>query len=48
MMLTGCKKHEKIFTIGIVSNGLADSSILKGFKNSMVDLGYVEGKNIKY
>jgi putative tryptophan/tyrosine transport system substrate-binding protein len=46
--LTGCKTREKIFTIGVVSNVTLDMSIWRGFNVGMAELGYIEGKNIKY
>jgi len=48
MNFTGCKPHEKIYTIGIVSHLSIDYPILKGFREGMAESGYIEGQNIKY
>jgi hypothetical protein len=37
-----------IFTIGVVSDVKTLLPVLDGFKAGMAQLGYVEGKNLKY
>jgi len=44
----GCKAREKIFTIGIVSEVSLNAEVLEGFKQGMIELGYIEGKNLMY
>jgi putative ABC transport system substrate-binding protein len=44
----GCKAPERIFTIGIPCQIPIDAPILEGFRTGMTELGYKEGKNIKY
>lgn len=44
----GCKKQEKIFTVGIVNSPPQLETCVKGFKEGMAELGYVEEKNIRY
>jgi putative tryptophan/tyrosine transport system substrate-binding protein len=44
----GCSSHKDVFTIGIAYNTIAPQSVLEGFKKGMAELGYIEGKNVKY
>jgi putative tryptophan/tyrosine transport system substrate-binding protein len=51
MLLTifgGCKTHEKPFTIGVLVDVSNFGTVIEGFKTGMAELGYVEGKNVKY
>lgn len=48
LLLTACGEKEKTYTIGIISASPNLESTLTGFKEGMVELGYVEGENIKY
>jgi len=48
LIIGGCKAPAKIFTIGIASHLSINAPILEGFKKGMVELGYIEGENIKY
>jgi len=49
MAVAGCNRPTvKVFTIGIVGSMLRDAPVLKGFREGMGELGYIEGKNIKY
>lgn len=48
MYLSGCKVREKIYTIGIISKAPTNSEVFAGFKDGMVEQGYIENKNIKY
>jgi putative tryptophan/tyrosine transport system substrate-binding protein len=42
------KTPARIFTIGIVNNVSILSQSVNGFKAGMAELGYVEGKNVRY
>lgn len=44
----GCNPREKIFTIGLAGPPSAQAGIFKGFKMGMAELGYIEGKNVRY
>jgi len=48
MTFIGCKDRDNIFTIGIASRASSHAAVLEGFKEGMAELGYVEGKNVKY
>lgn len=50
LFLGGCnkKEEEKIFTIGIAVHTAVHLPIVEGFNTGMTELGYVEGKNIRY
>ncbi len=42
------KAMDKVFTIGVLNDVPILSDVLTGFKAGMTELGYVEGKNIRY
>jgi len=44
----GCKNQTKLFTVGILNGPPGLKSCVEGFKAGMVELGYIEGKNIRY
>lgn len=44
----GCRSRDKIFTIGIINISYFQDEIVKGFKDGMSELGYIEGKDIVY
>jgi len=44
----GCGNHARVFTIGVITYGNSNTSSLEGFKAGMAELGYNEGKDIKY
>jgi putative tryptophan/tyrosine transport system substrate-binding protein len=44
----GCGHRDNVFTIGIVNNAPANSVVLEGFKKGMAELGYVEGRDVRY
>ncbi|MBN1627863.1 MAG: ABC transporter substrate-binding protein [Deltaproteobacteria bacterium] len=44
----GCKDPASPFTIGIVANAPMDVPVLQGVRSGMEELGYIEGKNIRY
>lgn len=46
--LGGCQKSPKVFTIGVTGSFIIDSQAWKGFKEGMSELGYIEGKDIRY
>jgi ABC-type uncharacterized transport system substrate-binding protein len=46
--VTGCKAREKFFTIGVASNITLDAPVWQGFTQGMSELGYIEGKNMKF
>jgi putative tryptophan/tyrosine transport system substrate-binding protein len=48
IVVCGCQHREKTFAIGIVSYVSKHSDVIEGFKAGMTELGYVEGKNIRY
>jgi putative tryptophan/tyrosine transport system substrate-binding protein len=48
VVLGGRRSGEKIFTLGINKFPRSQTRIIDGFKEGMVELGYVEGKNVKY
>jgi putative ABC transport system substrate-binding protein len=48
MACMGCKAPAKPFTIGIVITVPIHAPCLYGLKTGMRELGYIEGKNIKY
>jgi putative tryptophan/tyrosine transport system substrate-binding protein len=50
LLLTGCggAPQTKTYTIGVVNPSLNQDDTVKGFKDGMTELGYVEGKNITY
>lgn len=47
-VLVACQAEEKMTTIGIINYVPAMEPVLDGFKEGMVDLGYIEGENITY
>lgn len=48
MLLPACGKKEKVYTIGILSASPNLETAITGFKEGMVELGYVEGENLIY
>jgi putative tryptophan/tyrosine transport system substrate-binding protein len=50
LLLTGCggAPKTKTYIIGVVNPSLNQEDTVKGFKEGMTELGYVEGKNITY
>src|SRR5512137_1920620 len=50
LLMTGCggAPKTKTYTIGVVNPSVNQESTVKGFKEGMTDLGYVEGKNVAY
>lgn len=49
-LLTGCggAPKAKTYIIGVINPSLNQEGTVKGFKEGMTELGYVEGKNITY
>jgi putative tryptophan/tyrosine transport system substrate-binding protein len=43
-----CQAPYKTFMVGIAGSVQVDPRTLKGFKEGLAELGYIEGKNIKY
>ncbi len=50
VLLTGCSNTPKVktYVIGILNPSVNQESTVKGFKDGMTELGYVEGKNVTY
>ncbi len=51
LILSGCgitKSLAKIYHVGVLSGMGSFASAVDGFKSKMIELGYVEGKNISY
>jgi len=44
----GCKAPARIFTIGIPCKIPVDAAILDGFRTGINELGYAEGRNVRY
>jgi putative ABC transport system substrate-binding protein len=48
-ILSTCrKKTQRVYRVGIISGAEAFADIADGFKARMIELGYIEGKNIVY
>jgi putative ABC transport system substrate-binding protein len=50
LLLAGCggAPETKTYTIGVINPSSNQESTVKGFKDGLADLGYVEGKNVTY
>ena len=50
LLLTGCggAPKTKTYTIGVINPSTNQEDTVKGFKEGMTELGYVEGKNVIY
>jgi putative ABC transport system substrate-binding protein len=49
LLFGGCAKSgPKVYTVGLLSGVDAFNSVMDGFKDKMVELGYVEGETIVY
>ena len=49
MVLTACDNEKiKTYTVGVINDVPALDQTLAGFKEGMTELGYIEGKNIRY
>ena len=49
IMLTACSNEKvKTYTVGVVNVVPALDQTLVGFKKGMTELGYIEGRNIRY
>jgi putative ABC transport system substrate-binding protein len=50
LLLTGCggASKTKTYTIGVLNPSTNQEDTVKGFKEGMTELGYVEGKNVTY
>jgi putative ABC transport system substrate-binding protein len=48
LLLTACGVTPKTYTIGIINISSNQETTLRGFKEGMTELGYVEGNNVTY
>jgi len=48
MSLVACAPQQKTFTIGIVSPASSMEPVIQGFKDGMVERGYIEGETLNY
>jgi len=49
VLLSGCTLRKgRIYRVGILSGNAIFINIADGFKDKMIELGYIEGKNIEY
>jgi putative ABC transport system substrate-binding protein len=48
LLLTACRGVSRTYTIGIINISSNQDETLRGFKEGMAELGYVEGENITY
>jgi putative tryptophan/tyrosine transport system substrate-binding protein len=50
LLFTGCgsTQKDKMYTIGVINPSPNQEDTIKGFKEGMAELGYVEGKNVTY
>jgi putative ABC transport system substrate-binding protein len=48
LLLTACGGGQETYTIGVINLSPNQDVTVKGFQESMTELGYVEGKNITY
>jgi len=48
LLMAACGSKPRTFTIGVINPSPNQDVTIKGFKDGMTDLGYLEGKNITY
>ncbi|MBN1584041.1 MAG: sugar ABC transporter substrate-binding protein, partial [Anaerolineae bacterium] len=48
LLLAACGSRPKTYTIGVINIVPALDATLEGFKEGMIELGYIEGENITY
>ena len=48
LLMAACGSTPRTFTIGVINPSPNQDVTIKGFKDGMIDLGYLEGKNITY
>lgn len=48
IVLEACSSQPELFTVGMVNDVSIREPALTGFKEGMTELGYIEGKNIRY
>jgi len=45
---SGCGSRTRLYTIGVINSTPTLEDTITGFKQGMTDLGYIEGKNVRY
>ena len=51
LLLTACggvQAQDKTYTVGVICDHVAVEKSFDGFKEGLVELGYVEGENVTY